>query len=73
MHDYISDYVALERRGIWPEAGGRLDQDPRFLVAVDLLDAEKDAIGKVDRDIAKATAPSRPDMIDAQGMLRILR
>ena len=73
MHDYIADYVALERRNIWPHAGGRLDQDPRFLIAVDILDGEKSALGKVDREIAKATAAPERSMVDAQGRLRVLR
>jgi hypothetical protein len=33
------DYLVLRSHGIWPEQGGLLDQDPRFVSAVSTIDA----------------------------------
>ena len=35
---FLEDFAFLDRFGVLPEPGGKLDQDPRFLQSVDVIE-----------------------------------
>lgn len=40
--DWIADLGFLREHGVLPRAGGRLDQDPRWLDAIDVITHESE-------------------------------
>ena len=54
--EIMSAYVMLDRFQLLPRAGGTLDQHPRFIKAVHLIESERAAIQKRDDDEMKAKA-----------------
>lgn len=37
---YLSDYRWLKEYGVMPKAGGKIDQSPRFISAIDVIENE---------------------------------
>ncbi len=46
----IEDWNWLKRHGVMPSPGGKLDQDPLFLEASDLIDAELAALKEANEE-----------------------
>lgn len=44
VSSFLDDFVYLDKHGIQPNHGGKLDQSPRFLQAVGIIEAAREGI-----------------------------
>lgn len=54
-YNWIEDYYWLKQKNILPKEGGKLNQDPRYIEAVTIIEAEQKTIEEAVRKINNGT------------------